>query len=934
MANKTHLRLTLLIVLLAAGTKQALRRVKEFQITKIEKNSVQTKKRLSAQLAEIKINSQLSYTGTANLLGQISPKKLEIRISYREPNADFKSTRILRISFPFTTESKYTFKDLYYTSVGSEGVANDYKLDEADIQHQDLDQEFYIFTGKDLQSGYKLKSIFAHINIITGDDGDGGIVHVPDLKDFEVFFEDERFVYHLQITDQMFGPDEISDVWPIISLVATVFSAAILPSLTFSKFVDFFKNSKEEMIFSASQCFYKTLVLSGLILLAKKGRSFTSISLILAMILILACFCCLRIAFHFGVVSKHLKTKTKNPRILGYIVVLVLAQLVWLILLFFDFLIIFRSFFMYSFLVIIDLIFLKMTISLKRKVAWQAWLMVMMQMVYLQACIYGFYFYCFWAAHKKAPSLLLYNILPDFGLLVLMIIPFHFRFKFGRNSRRVAPRQLAKVKYSSIGAEIAPIIFQGDRDWGQFFKDNPPKTAKYTLRKHRNVPINRRNKFRAPWKTGDTIENIFNFSNKQPFLTKDHLAIGRINSRPGIRYVVNQKKAWDLVLKNNNESTGNSVFVENVFLGNQNRRDMMAYVNKVDRRVRLVSLTTRKVILNQKLADIPHNRPPSKTKETFCLVFLRPQNRPLLLTFSDQNIFIESCLYNNTSKRATLYQSQKMKELITERNERKLLEGRDVDIFDNLVAVKYLWVDRADYDRDLINEAKYQFISIYEIREDGGRIKEAKNLRKITEDVFSAYRIDSFFFLDKSTLAMIMDAKVFLIDWRQATITTSFEIADLYSPLVKNGIEKEKLFASYWYKKSGGVVRFSVGIFQGGVHYGKKDINRYITNLDLVDVHYYYSGWFAVKELAEGGMDTTWTGGAAKGQDSRMVATPFGDLGPRSRSPAVKPERAKEVAKNPGYADLGQSWDLPGSQVQGAEGQVPETWNMNKIELI
>ena len=834
-------KLCLLVAILThPSLQQETRRINEFFITKLEKPSVDTSKPLSSQSGSIRVKTQTKYTG--KILTSWSSDLLTAEVQYREPEVDpIKSIRILTFTFPFKLNDLYSRKKVAYSSQRGE-AAEGFVLSEDDIAHHLIDQELNFLKGEVIDSGYLLKNIFAEIELDKRTDSDGD-VYLPHVYTFEAYFEDDQSVFHLIIDRSMYTTDLDSNNSSGAKIFAMVLVGGFVGSLVvWSQFMEFFNINFSEalMTFSASEIYILNLGLSGFILLKYvKNRSNYQTLLCITIILFLVFRGCGSI-----IQLLHLLKIHKSPKIKCYILTLVVAHLAWLAALTQNNRFFLRGFIFYSVLVIIDLVFLRESVLLRSKPAWKAWAVVMLQQVFTQSSVYSIYFFAFWRVHTSAPPIMTEFIVPDIVTLIFMLVVFHSRFKLPNKFRKkIVQKKLTKPGYSRIDGRVEPIIsFFGHID--QVLIEYSPEN--YESKKFRNVPVERKDRGIVPQNPVDTIVQIFNLNSKRSHLSGDYTAVGSLMSSPGIRYVVNGRKGWDLILKNNNEALNSPIFIEKVFIGNQERKDMVAYVHKTDMRARLVSLSSRKVILNAKFGYTSRIGPVFRPSSMIFSLF-GEKKTPCILAHSKEFLSVDTASYHKTTA------DRKIKYFfeVSEKSDRVLLPHQEYAFFGNLIAVKYIWIDKDNYGRIYSNKAKYQTVLIYRVDESNFSINCVKSLRKITEGMFSAFKIDSFFFLDGETLAMVMDAKVYLIDWKGLKVKQCVEIAGLYTPLLSQGVKREECFASYWYDRKSGVVKFSVGTFDGGLKHGKEDINRYLTNQNRVNVKYYYSGWFSDLALSE-----------------------------------------------------------------------------------
>ena len=816
-----------------------VKKLKEFYITTIEKGSVNTSKPLSEQRESIRVRKKLNSTGTFHV--EWYGDQITITIYYRDnKNNDMKNTRVLRTKFPFKRNGRYQIKGLIYSS--SKGTNALYRLDEKEITHQLIDQELYIFRGEDLNSGYLLRSIFTNINILVKSNSKGRSSYQPKVKNLEIYLEDVRFVYHIKIEEEMFDKSGLGTIWVVLIFMLTMFSNLSAPTPAFLIFSEYFKEHQRKMTFIAIQLYQLCYALSFLTLL-----KFTfGLVYVIALVVIPIAFLATRIVV-IPLSLKNIQNGGETFKGKVYLAVVFGAYLGWIIALCVNSKLFIRAFSFCMFLAVIDLIFLRRLISLRIKVACIVYPIVLLQIIPTQLFVYGGYTFCFWMIHRRVPpSIFSEFILPDLGLGVLVFLLFHLRFRLPKKFRRMIPRKIEEVGYTSIDSTIVPNFCSYSSVEDVDFDYN---STTYQIDNQRNVPVfNLIPKERSPW-PGFKRVKIFHFNSTNPMTSKDYVVAGTLESkkRPVLRYASGKKKHWDFILRDIDEEVRLFSFIQHIWIENQERRDMVGAVHNSNKKGKLISLSTRKVILNVKFDRNPNLGDFENSKNITFGLFGRQRIPSLILPTTD-SLSLWTAKYRQNESRLTTSTEKKFFKEVDEEVDRRLLGRKECAVFQDLVAVKFIWVDQEDYEREYINKSKYQFILIYKIDEneshDGLCVKTAGCLATVTEKVLSAYKIDYFFFVDRDTLAMIMQAKIYLVDWKQDKVKKCIEIVDLYTPLLKKGVEEQSIFASYWYDRARRLVKFSVGTITGGCWYGREDINRYITDVGLTYVSYYYSGWF------------------------------------------------------------------------------------------
>ena len=446
----------LITVLLQSSLQEELKRVQEFSITKIEKASVDTSKPLTPQLNTIRVRNETKYTGT--LRSSWSPDTLRVEIYHREADrAPIKSSRIITVDFPFNMNDTYQNQSLIYSTMPGQST-KDLRLNSSNITHYLIDQEFYIFSGEVIDSGYLLKNIHTYIYLkeIAGSES---TTYHPLMDYFELYFEDDSYVFHILINNSMYKTYEIKEGRVLLIMFIGVPVCLMIPNGICILSHDFLHGKgspKLTMTFSASQLHPLNLALSGFILLKFCNKLEDYFIMILQILLILISRC-------LGIVAQLLgiyETK-KTEKTISYLTILSIAHLVWLVILIFNLRFAFYGCWFYSVLVIIDLAFLRESAMMRSKPAWQAWGVVMAQIVLDQASIYLVYFYRFWKVHTSAPPIFTEFVLPGFLALVFMLILFHWRFRLSNGSRKKVVKVQERRKNSGeerIDERVAPAI--------------------------------------------------------------------------------------------------------------------------------------------------------------------------------------------------------------------------------------------------------------------------------------------------------------------------------------------------------------------------------------------------------------------------------------------------------------------------------------------
>ena len=719
-----------------------------------------------------------------------------------------------------------------------------FRIAEDEIKVYKIDQEVNLFKGNEIKRNYSLNYIRAKISI-EGNERQRGAFLVPSLRYMELSFsEGDRVEKLIKFErDDMDSRAGKTGFYTIAIFMVASFCGFFTPVALSAHMMSLFplpkKNQPVSIIFLGQATFLGFSFLSCLLLLK---FSFKSQSVILPTV-----FCSFGAFLSRGLlieIATKMMGSAKATKDKVYSVIVVLGVVVWFVLVFLNFRLFFRMGIFYCFLAILDLFFIHPSSSARNVVVFDVWCRITLVVAVRQFCIYSIYNFVYRSNNWEETPLFYEFILPDFCVMVFMLIPFHLVFRWSETKRGCFKRKMTKMPKLDVWGSCE-ISFSQSADWilenKTIFKE-AHKEANFSS--FHNIPSRRNlNKEEIAKRDCDSVDKIFNFSSNNPLNSKDFIATGTFSSRPGIRYVVRNRKAWDLILKNKNESLKDSFFIENVWISNQHRRRMMAYCHKEYSAVKLVSIPSRKILQTIDFkASINYKQIENFKKGSVDLV-IQPafKNHPIIVNkLNDQVIFFKAKFVKDGSIDRMKNNKEKVFCNDPFAFERALCPQMETVYFEDLMATKYLFYDIKDNDRAYINHCKYQKIVVNKIESTPLRGSQLSCIDGITEGVFSSCRIDFFCFVDKETLALIADQKVCLVDWKKSTIKRSFELKGLYSPLLNAGIAKEMIIAKFWYNRICERVHFCLGVSFGG----RKDIKRFITDFSLISVNYALSGSF------------------------------------------------------------------------------------------
>ena len=782
------------------------------------------------------------YTGLVRLF-QGSKTTLEFSLTHRPANdTNFKNSQIITFNLPFnSTDKELIDKEITYSPTSKNKKFN---ISRDALKVYKIDHEVNLFNGKQIKENYTLNYVKAQIKLVKY--REQGLDHsYPTLTKMEISYSDgsNRFQKLIKFDQtQIFLQNSsigfFSFIFHIISCIISfsipfLFGAFVLGLLFPPGGKAFF------IIFLGQTAFmgYSTFSILALLKFSSRAPAIT-----FPVLLTTFGVCCSRCIL-VGISNKMIELgRTRKEKI--YAVIVRLAIVAWFIMVSFNFRLFFRSAIYYYFMVLVDLFFIHPSSSARNLVAFEVWKRVSLVVAIRQACIYSIYNYVYRQNNWEETPLFYEFVLPDLCVMLFMLIPFYLVFRLNKKKRGCFKRRMSKVPKLDVWGSWGFFYSQSAGWIGENQKLMKEAHKKSNFDSFHNIPSKRKmNKEKIVKQDCDTIDKIFNLTSKNPLNSKDFIATGSFNSRPGIRYVVNTRKAWDFILKTKNEAPKNSLFIENIWIKNQHRRKMVAYSGREDSTVKLVSILARKVLTNINFKESIKNKQFDKLKRGSVDLIIQPafKHRPILVNkLKDQIVFYKAKYSTKGSLHGMNYNKKKFFSSDPFASERKLCPQMESVYFGDLMATKYLFYDIKDHERAYINHSKYQKIIVAQINPTSLRGRQVGSIDGITEGVFSSCRIDFFCFVDKDNLALIADQKICLVNWKTEQIKRTFELNGLYSPLLNAGIAKESIITTFWYNRISKRVQFSLGVITGG----RKDIMPFLTDMSLISINYVLSGAF------------------------------------------------------------------------------------------
>ena len=314
------------------------------------------------------------------------------------------------------------------------------------------------------------------------------------------------------------------------------------------------------------------------------------------------------------------------------------------------------------------------------------------------------------------------------------------------------------------------------------------------------------------------LTNRFYFINSQISVTSPnqyYLIKSRNQDQKVLQCIIKQRVRWSFQIEMrwpHNEKSYSS----NVWLDNERLENRVFILKNFQDKVEILDVKRRKSVLKLDFERCSNEF--TKMMQTKVLGFWIKSKKNLAkfrycmagVSYYGQRINIWAQREENLNRLDFLFFVDLKKSFwVSEVYLRSSFPTEEVYPFDNLIAMKSMWVDRNHNERTVLNMAKFQRIVVVEIDEEAGEVKEITDLSEITEGMFSASKIDSLFFLDKETLGVVMSGRLLMIDWKAVEIRRCIEIEGL--PQVRDEARWALGCFNYWYDREKERVMFRAG---------------------------------------------------------------------------------------------------------------------------
>ena len=526
--NLKVLVLTLLITL-TRQRKQHFGRsqFKNFTITKYRKHSsIDPATASKAQLQALKVVRSESYLGsTMSMYNQTTAPRLVITIYYRKAKQDsVSSSQMIQLSLSGKLGSE---EGQFFLQTNPRSDLNGF------LFINEVDSDFNIFRGKVIsKNNTKLRKLKVENKIeVATSKRNGSEVKTgwTTYKSFispielDMYLEDEEHVYHYLIGKEAVVTSESSaPVWMGLIFSIFVIGSCFVPSGTlllfevFSQREEYFTNKNKEIKIPRNNVFPGTFIFRLVHFLAvflilimpdyhlevKNLVVYNTYRFFVFSLIFGRCLTCFYPFLNAAAIIKAIKDSKNQKKFIGYYLgSLSVLGLIWLVACYFFMRLILRSSFLYCGLVLIDLFVHEIPEKVKKRGFFLAWVVIMLEMVFIQILSYLGFFLVSYYFHFKIPVLLLFYIIPDAILTILMLPAFYlaWRFQDQKNAKKVvSPKKVIDVKLPPPETEKAKLeISENGRNeesgvqlgWGNLGQESVVRESAKRFGNQNNIQI-------------------------------------------------------------------------------------------------------------------------------------------------------------------------------------------------------------------------------------------------------------------------------------------------------------------------------------------------------------------------------------------------------------------------------------------------------------
>ena len=771
---------------------------------------------------------------------------MQMSLVFREHNqTEFKHSKVLRIEFPFKyNETAYLETELTYSPTTKN---KDFNISQNSLKFYEVGQSLHLGEGRRILE----EAVLVSLKIGILNDSPGSKHPKIKLNSLEIAYSDGPLRHLIKV-----AWEDMDRRSPVSSLDSALFLAGALMVVFAPFFILLFytittDKRPQNMFFLGLIFFSSTPTLPLLSVLTLMGTLRSQDYTFLILLLTLFNF---KFRFYPLLEVARMLVEITRKREYVYLLIVVLVTLLWYILLIFDFRNYFRAGLFFSFLILVDILSLHRSSSIKKNNPLLMWFLSMLTVIVHQTGVYLSFRTIYLTSNWEAPSLFNEYILPDLVVLVLMLVPFHLVFV------RFSERRMSKPAHVKA-SESCEVYYLQSEAWMGVNRALMKKADKeYHLGSFSNVPSQRRNRSEGDKIQQENIihpDQVYNLISCRPLQSKDYILTAIDHSRLSIRYMVNSRQNWVYFFKKKFGETKEYVFINNIWIKNQKRRTMIACYNTQSKSLNLVSLKRRKTLVNLSFNRGQHTS--NHLEHASVDLVLQPafKNLPLLIYKTTKSSYVYPANFQIVPKNhkkasrkgsyrcgrqrgSSFYKNRRTLDNITQKDFFYRERSSEVEsvYFCDLVATKYVFFDSNDHQRFYINDCKYQSILVSRIEPDQRGLDPIASLDRITEKMFSSCRIDFFFFFNKDRLCLIIREKLYFVDFRKVLITRCVKLVGLRAPLLRGGVDPRDIFTSYWYDRARGRILFSMGVQVEG----REDVRLFLTGRDSVSVNYVLSG--------------------------------------------------------------------------------------------
>ena len=378
-----------------------------------------------------------------------------------------------------------------------------------------------------------------------------------------------------------------------------------------------------------------------------------------------------------------------------------------------DFELNFNPIFSICLVLILDVFSMKKgTIFFNQMTSFWMWLLFSSYCSLILVQAYGTTFCFNFVGVMEFPESTLDNLLTCFWLILLSFLV--FLLKFPKVSHSLTLRnvkksysRVAKVSRSKTTSVEAVVYHRGERIF-----DDSEKLSLNLMGDLKSKIL--RNKIR-----------FYPFSSSSMPCPNHYLNFKHKERKSILEYYINDKRRWSYQIAS--DQSHPTHFSTNIWFDSNQLENFILVFRRIQMKICLFNIARRKVMMSFRLPpDGTFNT--SSKPVTFIGFSIRSAKRKTKFVLMTQ-IGCQIALWCQDQKNSYALKKKinldlsRFSKVVTEQRFRYLANFSEFSPFENLLAVKLMWIDCVDHRRDVINMSKFHTIGVFEVDEDKGTAK-------------------------------------------------------------------------------------------------------------------------------------------------------------------------------------------------------------------